>query len=141
MRTFCNPVFPARQVNLAATPKPITPFGGLVSLIAFFDKIGLAGRISEMIPFAYSSPNSIPPAKTLVAFMISVVAGARRLAHTDWLRADKALHALLGIERFPGTDTVRNFFPTLPSRLHRRVLATALEVVARTLLASTARGL
>ncbi len=110
MRTFCNPVFPARQVNLAATPKPITPFGGLVSLIAFFDKIGLAGRISEMIPFAYSSPNSIPPAKTLVAFMISVVAGARRLAHTDWLRADKALHALLGIERFPGTDTVRNFF-------------------------------
>jgi hypothetical protein len=42
--------------------------------------------------------------------MISVVAGARRLAHTDWLRADKALHALFGIERFPGTDTVRNLF-------------------------------
>ena len=110
MRTFCNPVFPARQVNLAATPKPITPFGGLVSLIAFFDKIGLAERITALIPFSYTSPNSIPPAKTLVAFMISVVAGARRLAHTDWLRADKALHALLGIERFPGTDTVRNFF-------------------------------
>ena len=59
--------------------------------------------MTELIPFDYKSPNSIPPAKTLLAFMVSIVAGARRLAHTDWLRADKALHALLGIERFPGT--------------------------------------
>jgi hypothetical protein len=110
MQPICNPLFPARQVRLASTEKPITPFGGLVSLISFCEKIGLAGRMTELIPFHYKSPNSIPPAKTLLAFMISVVAGARRLAHTDWLRADRALHALLGIERFPGTDTVRNLF-------------------------------
>jgi hypothetical protein len=30
------------------------------------------------MPFNYTSPNAIPPAKTLVAFMISVVAGALR---------------------------------------------------------------
>lgn len=110
MQNFCNPVFPGRQVLLASTPKPITPFGGLTSLIAFFGRIDLAGQMSSLMPFAYTSPNAIPPAQTLVAFIISVVAGARRLAHTDWLRADKALHALLGIERFPGTDTVRNLF-------------------------------
>ena len=110
MQPTCNPVFPSRQVRLSSTQKPITPFGGLVSLISFWEKIGLAGRMTELIPFDYKSPNSIPPAKTLLAFMVSIVAGARRLAHTDWLRADKALHALLGIERFPGTDTVRNFF-------------------------------
>lgn len=110
MRTFCSPVFPGRQVQLTSTTKPVTPFGGLVSLITFFERIGLAGRISALMPFVYTSPNAIPPAQTLVVFMISVVAGARRLAHTDWLRADKALHALLGIARFPGTDTVRNLF-------------------------------
>jgi hypothetical protein len=110
MHASCNPVFPGRQVQLASTTKPVTPFGGLVSLIAFFERIGLAERVSGQMPFAYSSPNAIPPAQTLVAFIVSVVAGARRLAHTDWLRADKALHALLGISRFPGTDTVRNFF-------------------------------
>lgn len=110
MHTSCNPVFPGRQVQLASTSKPVTPFGGLVSLIAFFERIGLAGRISALMPFAYTSPNAIPPAQTLVAFIVSVVAGARRLAHTDWLRADRALHALLGIPRFPGTDTVRNLF-------------------------------
>jgi len=110
MHTSCNPVFPSRQVQLTSTAKPVTPFGGLVSLIAFFERIGLAGQISGLMPFAYTSPNAIPPAQTLVAFIVSVVAGARRLAHTDWLRADKALHALLGIDRFPGTDTVRNLF-------------------------------
>jgi hypothetical protein len=62
------------------------------------------------MPFAYKSNNAIPPAQTFMVFLVSVVVGARRLAHTDWLRADKALHALLGIEHFRGTDTVRNLF-------------------------------
>ena len=64
------------------------------------------------MPFTYNSPTAIRPAQTLLAFMISVVGGRRsppppthRLAS-----ADKALHAPLGIERFPGTDTVRNLF-------------------------------
>ena len=110
MHNVCNPLFGSRQVQLRSTLKPITPFGGLVSLISFFDKTGLPEQIRAAMPFCYSSPNAIDPAQTLVAFLISVIAGARRLAHTDWLRADRALHALLGIKRFPGTDTVRNFF-------------------------------
>ena len=106
MHAFYNPLFASRKVQLRSTLKPITPFGGLVSLISFFNKIGLPAQIRAAMPFCYRSPNAIDPAQTLVAFLISVVAGARRLAHTDWLRADRALHALLGIERFPGTDTV-----------------------------------
>jgi hypothetical protein len=96
MQTSCNPVFPGRQVQLTSTAKPVTPFGGLVSLVAFFDRIGLAGRISGQMPVVYTSLNAIPPAQTLVAFIVSLVAGARRLvvpsdskpALTDrnWLR-------------------------------------------------------
>ena len=50
------------------------------------------------------------PAQTFTAFLISVVAGARRFAHTSLLRADRALHALLGMKRFPTDDTIRNLF-------------------------------
>jgi hypothetical protein len=64
------------------------------------------------MPFKLNSPNAIAPAHTLTAFFFSVMFGASRFAHSDWLRADKALHAVLGIPRFPGTDTIRNF----PSR-------------------------
>lgn len=108
MQGTMHPVFSSRHLLLATTAKPVTPFGGLVSLIEFFNSLKLGEVLSGLMPFAYTSPNAIPPEQTLLAFMISIITGARRLAHTDWLRADRALHAMLGIELFPGTDTVRN---------------------------------
>ena len=110
MRSSFRPVFTSKPVQIRSTPKAITPFGGLVSLIEFFNKIGLASKLQEAMPFTLTSPNAIPPAHTLMAFLSSVIAGAKRFAHTDWLRFDKAFHVMLGIERFPGTDTVRNLF-------------------------------
>jgi len=62
------------------------------------------------MPVTHRSPNSIPPAQTYIAFLISVAAGARRFAQTSWLRGDRALHGLLGIDRFPSDDTIRNLF-------------------------------
>ena len=108
MQGTLHPVFNSRQLLLASTSKPVTPFGGLVSLIEFFNVLKLGEVLGRLMPFTYTSPNAIAPEQTLLALVISIIAGARRLAHTDWLRADRALHAMLGIERFPGTDTVRN---------------------------------
>ena len=48
--------------------------------------------------------------------MFAVVTGASRFAHTDGLRGDRALHAILGIRRFPGDDTVRGFFRRFTQR-------------------------
>src|ERR1700757_3719534 len=42
--------------------------------------------------------------------MLSVIAGAQRFPHTNQLRADRALHALLGMKRFPSDDTILNYF-------------------------------
>ena len=105
-----HPPLAKKPVLLRSTARAVTPFGGLVSLLEFFHKIGLGPKLSETMPFSHTSPNSIPPAHTLMAFLCSVVAGASRFAHSEWLRSDKALHSMLGIERFPGTDTVRNLF-------------------------------
>ena len=41
---------------------------------------------------------------------MAVLVGAKRFAHANWLRGDRALHALLGIDRFPTDDTIRNLF-------------------------------
>lgn len=108
MQGTLHPVFTSRQLLLASTAKPVTPFGGLVSLIEFFNSLKLGEVLGRLMPFSYASPNAIPPEQTLLAFLMSIIVGARRLAHTDWLRADRALHAMLGIERFACTDTVRN---------------------------------
>jgi hypothetical protein len=41
---------------------------------------------------------------------MAVLVGAKRFAHTSLLRGDRALHALLGLDRFPTDDTIRNLF-------------------------------
>ena len=103
-------LFDGRKVLLRDTDRALTPFGGIVLFLEFLNRIGLVQKVTESIPVVHRSPNSIPPAQTYIAFLISVVAGARRFAHTSWLRGDRALHEMLGILRFPSDDTIRNLF-------------------------------
>jgi hypothetical protein len=66
--------------------------------------------LRQCMPICWRSPNQIEPAATFTAFLIAVLVGAKRFAHVNWLRGDRALHALLGIDRFPTDDTIRNLF-------------------------------
>ena len=107
----CTPLLGSTPMVLAETPQAVTPFGGLTSFIAFLQQIGFGARVAQAMPFpAPTSPHAIPLTHTFTAFLFAVVTGASRFAHADWLRGDRALHAVLGIARFPGDDTVRNFF-------------------------------
>jgi len=99
-----------RKVVLRQTPRAVTPFGGLSVFIEFLGKIGFRERVRHDLPVHLTSPNAIDPGETFTAFLISVVAGARRFAHTSLLRADRGLHTLLGIKRFPSDSTIRNLF-------------------------------
>ena len=110
MPALVTPLFGKAKVKLAQTPRAVTPFGGLASFVAFLDRIGYAHQVQTHLPWQLTSPNAIPLAHTLTAFCVGAIAGARRFAHTEMARADRALHALLGLERWPGADTVRGGF-------------------------------
>lgn len=110
MQTFVTPLFGKAKVKLTQTPRAVTPFGGLASFVGFLEQIGYARQVQRHLPWQLTSPNAIPLAHTLTAFCIGVIAGARRFAHTEMARADRALHSLLGLDRWPGADTVRGFF-------------------------------
>jgi hypothetical protein len=110
-RAEITPLFGEAKLVLDETPKAISPFGGLASFISFLGQIGFARQVQQHLPFAEpTSNNAIPLAHSLTAFLMSVVVGARRFAHCEWLRADWVLHAMLGLARFPSDDTIRNFF-------------------------------
>jgi hypothetical protein len=105
------PLFSSDKLRLDETPKAISPFGGLASFISFLGQNGFAKQVQSHLPFAEpTSNNAIPLAHCLTAFLMSVIVGARRFAHTAWLRADEVLHALLGLPRFPSDDMIRSFF-------------------------------
>ena len=87
------------------TPRAVTPCGGLRVFLAFLQRIGYGRQVSAHLPVQLESPNAIDPAQTYTALLIAVGAGARRFAHTSLLRADRALHVLLGLKRFPTDGT------------------------------------
>jgi Transposase DDE domain group 1 len=98
------------RLILRETQRAVTPFGGIAVFLAFLDKIGLVKALRQHMPICWKSPNHIDPTATFTAFLISVLVGARRFAHASILRGDRALHALLGLQRFPTDDTIRNLF-------------------------------
>jgi hypothetical protein len=51
MHSKFHPIFGSSQVQFRSTAKAVTPFGGLVSLIEFFDRIGLAEQLQKAMPF------------------------------------------------------------------------------------------
>ena len=110
MRWKVTALWGGKKVELRETQRAVTPFGGLVVFCEFLRRVGYREAVQEHLPFRLCSPNAIDPVQTFTAFLLSVAAGARRFAHTSLLRADSALHALLGISRFPVDDTVRNLF-------------------------------
>lgn len=97
------------QAILRETKRAVTPFGGLVVMVELLRKLGAVEAVRARLPFRYESNNAIDPAHTLLAFWLGVMVGARRFAHLQMLRADRALQGLCGT-RFPGDDAVRNFF-------------------------------
>jgi hypothetical protein len=98
------------RLMLRETRRAVTPLGGVAVFVVFLQKLGFVEKIRQHMPIRWRSPNQIDPTVTFTAFLLAVLAGARRFAHTSWLRGDHALHALLGISRFPIDDTIRNLF-------------------------------
>src|SRR3982751_1524690 len=103
-------VLSGERLKLRETQRAVTPLGGVVVFVEYLNRIGLTGELRRHMPVRYRSRNQIDPSITLVCFLVSVLAGARRFAHAAWLRGDKALHAVLGVERFPTDDTICNLF-------------------------------
>jgi len=81
-----TPLFGGAKIVLEQTPKAITPFGGLASLIAFLHEIGLGQQIQKAMPFEEpTSNNAIPLPHTLAAFLIMrYVAGFEPAGPHQW---------------------------------------------------------
>jgi DDE family transposase len=100
----------SERLILRETKRAVTPFGGVAVFVSFLQRIDLMGQLRQHMPIQWKSPNQIDPTSTFVAFLMTVLVGAKRFAHAAWLRGDQALHAVLGMQRFPVDDTIRNLF-------------------------------
>jgi hypothetical protein len=102
MQGTLRPVFTSRQLLLASTAKPVTPFGGLVSLVEFFHALKLGEALGRFMPFAYTSPNAILPEQTLLALLISIIVGGEALGSHRLVACGPSAACAAGHRAFSG---------------------------------------
>lgn len=68
------------RVILRETQRAVTPLGGVAVFVAFLQKLGFVEKVRQHMPIRWRSPNQIDPTATLTAFLMAVLAGAKRFA-------------------------------------------------------------
>lgn len=105
-----TPKSSSRQIEIEFTDKPMTPYGGLILLARFFDKLKLRSLLASALPDQRTSPNARPVVEIAMALMAAVACGATRFAHVGRLRWDRVLPSLLRLQRIPSAATMTRYF-------------------------------
>jgi len=102
--------------------KEVTPWGGMVFLKQFLDKIGFAGQVANCDALPEPGSNrGYSPVAILEAFICSIWCGANRFLHTEVTRSDRALADIFGWNSVPGQDTYKRFFGKFTQSVNQRV--------------------
>lgn len=88
----------------------VTAFGQLPYFVEFLKTSGLFEEWVEDCPLRYTSPNAPAKREVLATLLLSVLAGQRRYAHIDSLRADTLTPELLGVGKLVSEDSARRAF-------------------------------
>lgn len=88
----------------------VTAFGQWPYFVEFLKTSGLFDAWVKDCPLAYSSPNAPAKREVLATLLMSVLAGQRRYAHIDSLRADTLTPTLLGVGKLVSEDSARRAF-------------------------------
>ncbi len=95
-----------KEIGVAYTDKPVTPWGGMVLFSGLARQVGLEKALREALPFQLSSPNATDPVEVVLAFLAGMLAGSRRLAQIERLRWEEGVRRILGLERFVSDATL-----------------------------------
>lgn len=101
-----------KMVNLPIeySDKNVTAYGGLSLLKRFIDKIEIVNALDS---FSFPQPGSnrgYNPSDIILSFWLGIWTGANRYIHCDWVRYDKVLQDIFGLDLMPSQSTYSRFF-------------------------------
>jgi hypothetical protein len=99
-----------KELAIAYTERPVSGWGGLISVFRFFDGLGLRAVLRHALPDGRTSPNQIPVVDMVLALFATVLTGGRRFAHAERLRSDAVVQAILAAPRLPSAMTLTRYF-------------------------------
>jgi len=99
------------KMDIRYTTRPITPFGGLTTVKSFYKQCGLQDVLKGLPLPQPGSNRGYDPVDIIEGFMVSVILGARRLAHAGLLRHDKVVSEIFGWHKGMASEsTFSRFF-------------------------------
>lgn len=100
------------MVNLPIeySDKAVTPFGGMSLLKRFVDQTQIKEYLSTLNLPAPGSNRGYDPVDIVTSFWLGIWTGASRYIHCDWVRYDRVLQDIFGLDQMPSQSTYSRFF-------------------------------
>lgn len=94
------------------TDKEVTPWGGLLLVKQFYDRIGM-GRMLRLLPLhERGSGRGLEHSEIVESFLVSIILGANNCSSSSRLGYDKVVKEMFGWKRgMPSQSTLSRFFP------------------------------
>lgn len=110
------------ELDIRYTKKRITPFGGLATVKRFYDRSGLQEEIRNLPLPVPGSNRGYDSVDLIEGFMVSVLLGSRRLAHSGLLRHDSVISELFGWSKGMASEsTFSRFFKKFDTELNDKI--------------------
>lgn len=111
------------MVNLPIeySDKQVTPFGGMSLMKRFLDQLGIREFIKQLDLPLPGSNRGYEPVEIVESFWLSIWTGASRYIHCDWLRYDKTLQSIFGLDCMPSQSTYSRFFKKFSQKRNTEV--------------------
>jgi hypothetical protein len=99
------------DISYQFTNKEITPWGGMVFLRQFLDRMGFSEQVKSCPYLPQPGSNRAYDLSILLeSFICSIWCGATRFLHTETTRSDRTLSKIFGWGKVPGQDAYKRFF-------------------------------
>ena len=112
-----------QQVEVAFTDKPVSGWGGLVSIGRFFDAVGVRDVLAQALPDGRTSNNLIPVVDMVMQLIATVLCGGSRFEHVERIRVDAVVMKCLRAARFGSasalTTYLGNFVQSQCEQMHQ----------------------
>ena len=120
------------QVKIEFTRKPITPFGGIATVVAkFLEVIQFRGWVESALPIREGSNNSKGIYGKVLAQFLTVLTGGFRFSHVGWWECGlEVLKEAFGVQWIPqAASTLTRFW----NKIHTQAMAEKFAEAARML--------
>lgn len=98
------------NIGYEFTDKKVTPWGGMLLMKEFLDKMGIREEMSKCgLPYPRSN-RGYNPLDVIESFWVCVWIGGLRFAHTAIVRFDSAIKEIFKWKRVPSVSTYTRFF-------------------------------